>query len=125
MITMKAQISLELLIVFAIFLVVIMFSLSSLQGITQRNNEFYQKLEMAMIFEDIADASDNVCVLGPGNVRKVKVPTEINISKTGDNITVIGNGQNYSRYIACNIEPTTIQGTIKVQNNAGTIEYVK
>ncbi|MCC7569723.1 class III signal peptide-containing protein [Candidatus Micrarchaeota archaeon] len=120
---MKGQVSLEMLIVFAVFLVVIAFSLSSLSTMMKRNVETYNKMEFKMVGGDIANAAENACILGHGNVRKVKIPVEVDISYDYSNNEIVIEGENdiFARYIPCEIEKTRIEGTVYVKNIQGKI----
>lgn len=119
---LKAQISLELLIVFAIFLTVIIFSLSTLSSMNKKNVDLYHKMKVRLAFEDITDAANNVCVLGPGNVRKVYIPSNFIITYNGKELTVEGEGVSFSRYIPCKVEVTHSEGgTVLIKNVDGKV----
>jgi uncharacterized protein (UPF0333 family) len=121
----KAQVSMELLIVFLIFLAVLMFSLSALSAMAKRNADTQRLMQARMAYEDISNAASNACILGSGNSRKVAVPITVDVmySDVSSEITVRSEEHEFSRYIPCKVEEKYgFNGTVYVQNNNGIIE---
>ncbi|MCD6227435.1 hypothetical protein J7J90_02995 [Candidatus Micrarchaeota archaeon] len=125
---MKAQISLELLIVFAVFLTVIIFSLSMLNTMNKNNTMLYNTMKVRMTAEDIGDAAENVCILGNGNIRKVYVPFKVNVSYNGSHIMIGRQDREYFKYLPCQLENspmTDVEGIILIKNVNGKINIEK
>lgn len=122
---MKGQISLELLIIFSVFLVVLSFSLYTLTEMNKRNTEAYNSMRLKLMFEDIADAVENICILGDGNIRRIELPVEVTVEFQDSVMTLHSSGKEYERYVPCIIKQKNINGTILIKNSRGIIIFEK
>lgn len=69
---MRGQLSLEFLLVFAIFLALLLVSLSAISKIREVEEQQIAKRFANLMLADIANAVDEVCILGDGNSRNVR-----------------------------------------------------
>ena len=121
----RGQLSLEFLLIFAVFLSVIGIFLMSFTKIkTQTENSLDQTL-VNKFGNDLAYTINSLCVLGDGNKRELMPISGSNFSLicNQDIITVSSHGQNITYSVNCNTECSNLtnNGNIKIENKNGTV----
>jgi hypothetical protein len=130
--TSKAQITLELLLLFAVFLSFLIFWIPLVEGAKNDILKKIRKEYMAHTVADLKNQIDEICVLGPGNKRAVNVNllSESKISYYGKTLTVtdIDSQKQISVETQCEIESdaqTINKEVLIVENIAGKIKIYK
>ena len=84
--TIKAQVSLEFLTVFAIYLTLLLIAAYSLSNIKTSFESALDKKLLLQLGKDVANSAEEVCFLGKGNVRELEVPSklgELSVEQSG------------------------------------------
>jgi uncharacterized protein (UPF0333 family) len=113
---MRGQLSLEFLLLFAIFLAALaIFSMTALNTNNSAKSTVNGLLSQKVI-TDLANTANDICILGEGNRRQLHVSFVDNvvISTSGQNITITYNGKQFNKMIDCEISDTelTVKDTV-------------
>jgi len=76
MIHMKAQVSIEFLIVFTIFLAILVVSMISLSYVKEKGEESLEEQRIRLTVQEISNTVNNICILGKGNSRNIHLQLE-------------------------------------------------
>ena len=124
---MKAQLSLEFLIVFAVFLAVLLLAITAISKISYAEERAKEKAFGELALSDLSSAANNACILGDGNVRVVKMPdNEISFSFSGNEISASCGNWTGTWGVKCEVsgEPVrTAGGNVTIENRAGTLYF--
>ncbi|VVB66469.1 Uncharacterised protein [Candidatus Gugararchaeum adminiculabundum] len=115
---MRAQVSLEFLLVFAAFLAVLALILPLLYNSYALEQSLSGKRYAELAAYALQGAADNACVLGAGNTEPVelRLPFPANISASGKNLTVSVGGKSKSAETLCSYSESLAlpAGTIRL-----------
>jgi uncharacterized protein (UPF0333 family) len=89
---MRAQITLEYLILFVISIFILSFSFFALITIKDHSERTFKLLALKSDSLKIYNAIEDVCALGSGNTRRISINVPINVSAE-TNIIVFENGE--------------------------------
>lgn len=125
----KGQLSIEFLLIFAIFLVVLSLFLSQFLNMKDKTNDTLQKSLLTKYSNDLENTINSICILGNGNIRVLDLylTEETNITSVQDyKIELISNSTSISINTKCKviIFNNTISiksGKIKIEGNEGRV----
>jgi uncharacterized protein (UPF0333 family) len=73
---MKAQVSIEFLIVFTIFLAILVVSMISLSYVKEKGEKSLEEQRIRLTVQEISNTVNNICILGKGNSRNIHLQLE-------------------------------------------------
>jgi uncharacterized protein (UPF0333 family) len=103
--SMRGQLSLELLLLFAIFLAALaMLSMAAFSTSNSAKSTVNSLLSQKAL-TDISNIANDLCVLGEGNRRQLHISLTENASllTSGQNITIFYNKDAFSKTVACEV----------------------
>jgi hypothetical protein len=124
---MKAQLSLEFLIVFAVFLAVLLLAVTAIGKISRAGDAAQAKAFCQLALSDIVSSANEACVLGDGNVRVAGMPAqEVALSFSGREISATCGSWSGSETIKCDVSGEamrTVGGNVTIENRGGTLYF--
>ncbi len=124
---MKAQLSLEFLMVFAVFLAVLLLAVGAISKISYVEERAKEKAFGELALSDMSSAANSACVLGNGNVRVVKMPDNaISFSFSGNEISASCGNWSGITGIECEVSGgllRTAGGNVTIENRAGVLYF--
>ncbi len=113
---MKAQISLEFLIIFAIFLAMLVVSIISLVYIKDKGDTSLEEQKIKLAAQEIANTLNNVCILGNGNSRSLDIQLNNYSLEMPDSQTLrlIYNNNSVAEKVLCEFNEGTYSNTILI-----------
>ena len=118
---MRAQASLEYLLVSLISLSMLTLSAAALLEIKDYSDSSAALLRFRHSSETLLDAMGSVCALGPGNSREVLLRSSISVESGDGGVRLRGAGS-IARKLACDVVPEEgLEGTLIVENEKGRI----
>ena len=120
----SGQISLEFLLIFAIFLSVLGVFLFSFSKMRNQTESALEGVLLSKIANDISYGINSVCILGDGNAREVNIGTtpEIQFSCNETALSMRSMGDVEVREADCKIACAgKIGSKIKIENRNGTV----
>jgi len=122
---MKAQASMEFLIVLAIFFSMLVLSFSMLNNVKDVGFQSIDTTKLMMAVNDIENTVNEVCVLGEGTKRVIRLPLEsAEISAAGEKVIQINyKGSTGYADVVCKVSstPGTVSGRISIEKVSGEI----
>jgi len=125
---MKAQASLEFLIILAVFFSMLVVSFSILMNIKHTGDESVRTSRLMMVANDLEDTVNEICVLGEGSRKTVRFPLE------KVTIDVVGSGKNqhlkivymnetaYTDKLICEVDADNVEGSaVEVHKESGVV----
>jgi uncharacterized protein (UPF0333 family) len=107
---MRGQLSLEFLLLFAIFLAAL--AILSIAAFNTNNSakSTVNGLLSQKALSDISNIANDLCVLGEGNGRQLRLSFAENVSllASGRNITITYNNDVFSRTVTCEVSDTEL-----------------
>ena len=97
--TIRAQVSLEFLTVFAIYLTLLLIAAYSLSNIKASFDSALDKKLLQQLGKDVENSAEEVCFLGKGNVRELEVPSklgELSVEESGRQVRLFSPSKNIS-----------------------------
>ena len=123
--TRKGQLSLEFLLIFAIFLSAISIFLFSFAKIKTQTEASLDQILTNKIGNDLAYAINSLCILGDGNKREIgsNLVSDLVLVCNQETIFVSSNGQNSTYSVNCNAVCSNYshKSSIKIENKNGTV----
>lgn len=123
---MRGQVSLELLMVLAVFLLLLIFALGALNKIELAESNALNQRYAALAFSDISKTAETVCILGDGNRQTVEVGIS-DFSLTGSNkeLQMDWNSQLLPpKNIGCDFGTGgPFSNQVTITNNKGVVEF--
>ncbi len=124
---MKAQVTVEYLLLFSIGLVLIAFAIGALAVIKDTEDQLTSLEQAKISVALLRSAGDSACALGSGNSRTVELDWDVSLDCAGDEIEAIVNGQSAVDVLEhCEFSSCEEGGSFRVVNNEfGEIEIVE
>ena len=124
---MRGQLSLEFLIVFAVFLAVLLLAVTAISKISYEEERTMERAFGKLALSDISSAANNACVLGDGNVRIVKMPDNvISFSFSGNEISAACGNWTGTWGVKCEVSGNDLRtagGNVTIENRAGVLYF--
>ncbi len=98
---MRAQVTLEFLLLTVVILAIFSFSIFALGKIKNTSDSLFNLLMFKSDVNSIYNTAKDVCALGNGNSRLILIKTAINISFDENIITFENNGHKIMKKIEC------------------------
>lgn len=119
---MRAQVSLEYLLVSVISLALLSLSVAALLEIKEYSDSASESLRFRYSANALANAMEDVCALGPGNSREVLLSAEVSVDREEGGVRLSGHGS-MVRPLRCEIPPESgLEGALIVENEEGKIK---
>jgi uncharacterized protein (UPF0333 family) len=119
---MKAQVSMEYLLVSVVALGLLVISVASLVQIREYAERSSALLEFRSSAELLADAAASVCALGSGNRRTVFLRSKADIDWE-NGVMRISNSTSIARAVPCEVSSQKgIMGSVAVRNENGKVK---
>lgn len=119
---MKAQVSLEYLLVSVLAVALLTISVVSLAQIKEYAERSGRMLEFRSSAESLGDAVYSVCVLGSGNRRDVLLRTAVDV-EWEDGVMRISNITSIASAVPCEVSAQKgIKGPVEVKNENGKVK---
>lgn len=122
---LKAQISMEYLLLSLVVLGIIGISLAALQRIQANTGESYARIQFQKDSERVARVAEELCLLGPGNTREIGLSGPLDISQEAGGIILIRGSWQENAPISCEMEEETLAGNVILENVEGRIGQKK
>ena len=126
---MRAQITVEYLLLSLIALTLISFSVISLASIKKAADKSYDALLFKSSAIDLGNAMGEACALGHGSIRTVYVRSEMDVSGSNNRYAVFEqttSNLSIIRDVYCEVNPASnISGNTEIKNENGKIEVSK
>ncbi|MEM4133603.1 MAG: class III signal peptide-containing protein [Candidatus Micrarchaeia archaeon] len=123
----KGQLSIEFLLIFAIFLSILSLFLLNFIKVNNKFQIEINKILLSKYSNDLENSINSLCILGDGNERMIYLyfPEEVKISINKNEITLSSNIENKSFFSKCNIDMSgdiaVKKGIIKIESKNGKI----
>jgi uncharacterized protein (UPF0333 family) len=119
---MKAQVSLEYLLVSVIAVALLTISVASLAQIKDYAERSGRLLEFRSSAESLGDAAYSVCMLGSGNRRDVFLRTAMDV-QWENGVMRISNASSMASAVPCEVAGQKgIEGFVEVKNENGKVK---
>lgn len=118
---MRAQISLEYLLISVVALALLAISVASLSQIREYAEDSSQRLRFSYSAEALADTVSSVCALGNGNRRSLSVHPALDVDWQDGLIRISGAGS-MTRAVPCEVVPQSIEGYVEIKNEDGKVK---
>jgi hypothetical protein len=119
---MRAQMSLEYLMLTLVSLCLLSISVFALMGVRDYSEMEAQRFAFRSSAVSLGNAIDEVCALGSGNSREVALHHKMSVERDGDGLVFGGAGLALARECLCEIEgPGDLEGLVLVENREGMI----
>ena len=125
---MKAQITLEYLILSAVALAVLAFSLVALGQIKDRSEKAFNNVLFKSSATQLANTMNEICALGNGNKQAVHLERKMDIEGATDHAKFIDTETKLfmSEKSYCKVSDSSgLYGSVEVENKDGVIEVKK
>jgi uncharacterized protein (UPF0333 family) len=126
--SMKGQLTIEYLLITLVALTLLSFSLHALISANNAQQTSYHKALFLSDASDLSHAMKEVCVLGDGNSRKIQLKTEVEISGSGNTLTIneVGGNSTHTEELPCELSSSgTFSGLVYVKNDGGHVSVGK
>ncbi|MFH7835342.1 MAG: class III signal peptide-containing protein [Candidatus Aenigmatarchaeota archaeon] len=126
----RGQLSIEFLLIFAIFLSILSLFLMNFIKINNKFQIEINKILLSKYSNDLENSINSLCILGDGNERILYLyfPEEVKISANKNELILSSNLENKSFFSKCTIditsEITIKKGFIKIESKNGKITLV-
>lgn len=117
---MRAQLSLEYLLISVVALALLAISVASLSQIRDYAEESGRMLRFRQSAGSLAEAASSVCALGSGNRRSLWMDQAVDVDWQDGLIRISGEGS-IARAMPCETDPKTIQGQVEIKNEDGEL----
>lgn len=111
------MLTLEYLTIFALSLILIGFSVSSLLEIEEMSKVLIAKQQFKLDSTNLKNTISEVCILGDGNSREIFLKTELFVSQ----LSIKNNDNNLDFDIPCEIEDASVKGNVIIKNEGKII----
>ena len=124
---MRGQLSLEFLLLFAIFLAALAMLAIAAFKTNNSAKSTVNGLLLQKALSDISNIANDICVLGEGNRRQLhlSLTEEVSLLASGRNITIFYNNDTFSTTTTCEISDTelTVRDTmLNIEKNGSKIQ---
>ncbi len=113
----KGQISIEYLLLFVLFLLLLSISLTVLLDIREKSEKLMAQKYYEVEARKLEHAINEVCLLGNGNKREVRIEKEVEVGEG----KVKGGEYEYKLKVYCEIEGGKVSGRVVVENVEGKV----
>ena len=123
---MRAQISLEFLMVTLVILILIGISLSVLANLKAQTDRSFELLNFKADALNLYSAAEDICALGNGNSRLISIKINITINKDSGLILFEHSGNRIVKKLECTLAHEVnelAEGKVLVRNGDGAIEF--
>lgn len=120
---MKAQISLEFLLLFTISIAVLAITFSSFEKLYSASNFASNRAFFIRESAFLLSIIKELCITGDGNSRVISLPYELNVSYSSQQIIISSPSGNLNSEVRCEVEESTLVGEVKVYNEEGKIFF--
>ncbi|MEM3431409.1 MAG: class III signal peptide-containing protein [Candidatus Micrarchaeia archaeon] len=124
----KGQLSIEFLLIFAIFLSILSLFFVNFLKMKDRVQKDINEILLSKYLDDIENSINSICILGEGNERilSLNFPEETNLSLNGRELILASTNINKSFVSKCNVDIdqgiiTIKNGNIKIESKKGKI----
>lgn len=119
---MKAQVTLEYLALFLVFIVLFSISLGLIYSIKTSSEFALNNMKFTFQVERIDESIQNVCSLGSGNSRTITLNFPMNISYFEDGIEFENSDSSIPKSYVCDLEGDySFRNTVLISNEDGVI----
>ncbi|VVB73545.1 Uncharacterised protein [uncultured archaeon] len=126
---LRGQLSLELLLLFAIFLAALAMLSAAAFNTNNSAKSTVNGLLAQKAVSDIANVANDICVLGSGNKRQLhlSLADASLLSVSGQNITISYNNDAFSKAISCGASATSFpvkDNVLSIEKNGSTVSII-
>ncbi len=121
----KGQLSIEFLLIFAIFLSILSLFLMNFLKIKDRVQQDIREILFSKYSNDIENSINSICILGEGNERILSFNFPENVSFTSKNGELILTSKNINKSLVSKCTIDIDQGSISIKNGNIKIESKK
>ena len=119
---MKAQLTLEYLVLLLVFLVLLSVSLTSLYSMQKSSKESIKIIKFTSEVDEISKIIKEVCALGSGNQRLVEISHSFEVFYFEEGIRFSFENNSISKSFSCEIEGASFfTSSISILNTGGKI----
>lgn len=120
---MKAQVSLEYLMLAIVSLTLISFSLGALSKIKEVADVSHEILLFNSTVNSIYNSAEELCAMGSGNKLTVDMKTPLSISSSGKSVEFSKGNYSAVKQFSCDFSSDgEFSGTVEIANKGGAIE---
>lgn len=118
---MRAQVSLEYLLISVVAIGLLTISAASLSKIRDYAQDESDLLKFRSAANSLADAAHSVCVLGSGNSREIFLRAPVDV-KWADGAMQLSGESSMARAVPCEVSEKRIEGFVVVKNENGKVK---
>jgi hypothetical protein len=118
---MRAQVSLEYLMLFLVSICLLSISAYALMGIRDYSEKAAEELRFRHSASHLANAANEVCALGAGNSRLLELQHGMSVGYGDGQMRMAWPGLRYEKEALCEVETADVSGLVQVKNEDGLI----